>query len=275
MSLPNPDSFQLLETTVFTEHDGRYSSDDEPPGLQGEGEGERQRSGLGPWLLEDHLARMRRSSELLSASYGFPCFQVAMEQREVEQAIRREVARAGAEGGSEDGSTRYRIRMLLHSGGELAVQATLEPVAPTAGRAGPIKVVLDTEPSDTESVFTACKTTHRDIYARAAERVAGELQCIGGGLVLLFNGRGEITETNIANIAVSTMAADGALVLVTPALSSGLLAGTVRARMLSEGRAVEGIVGVDQLRQAAKNGWPIVCMNSVRGEFAVEVVLRD
>ncbi|KAI7821646.1 aminotransferase [Kickxella alabastrina] len=236
--LPDTTGFQVLETTIHTEQGAIL-------------------------LLDEHLERMRRSSETLSKKYNHRCFALTASKAEIQQKVQSLVK------GSP--STTHRVRLLLSNTGGLEIQVTPEPAPATTAAATLPLLVLDSQPTDTDSVFIACKTTHRDIYNQAVRRLAPELQQ-RGAQVLLYNKSGEITETNIANIAVSVMVG-GEMVLVTPRLSSGLLAGTMRAKMLNEGRVIEGVVTVEQFHEAAQNGWPVLCMNSVRGEFSVKVAV--
>jgi para-aminobenzoate synthetase/4-amino-4-deoxychorismate lyase len=60
--------------------------------------------------------------------------------------------------------------------------------------------------------------------------------------VLLWNDRGEVTETSIANVVV--WMSDG---LTTPALDAGLLPGILRAEAIREGHVREGSVLVADL----------------------------
>ncbi|KAJ2363746.1 Aminodeoxychorismate lyase, partial [Coemansia sp. RSA 2607] len=94
-----------------------------------------------------------------------------------------------------------------------------------------------------------------------------------GTQVLLYNKHNQITEGNIANVAVTVRDDDGELRLLTPPTSVGLLAGTMRAHLLETGVIVEGMVTVEQFCEAARNKWPVFCMNSVRGLYPVDVYL--
>ncbi|KAJ1722049.1 hypothetical protein LPJ53_003488 [Coemansia erecta] len=210
---------------------------------------------------------MRRSGELLSEAYGKKCFELSLSGEQIEGQIVSVVA-AADDGGSEERV--YRVRMLLDSTGELEIQATPEPVTVQTGSANPV-LVLDTQPTDTDSVFVSCKTTHRDIYNDAFARIPKNMPT--GTQVLLYNTSGQITEGNIANVAVSVKDNDGELQLLTPPISAGLLAGTMRAHLLETGAMLEGTVTVEQFREAARNEWPVFCMNSVRGLYPVDVYL--
>jgi para-aminobenzoate synthetase/4-amino-4-deoxychorismate lyase len=74
--------------------------------------------------------------------------------------------------------------------------------------------------------------------------------------VILFNADGEVTESTVANVAVEVAGA-----LVTPPVRCGLLAGTLRAQMLEEGRLREGVLRLEHLRRSPR----LVLINSVRG----------
>ncbi|KAJ2529111.1 hypothetical protein EV175_007395, partial [Coemansia sp. RSA 1933] len=158
-----------------------------------------------------------------------------------------------------------RARILLSANGSLEVQVI--PSTDAAAQAPPPpQLVLDSQASEglQASPFVACKTTHRPIYDAAASRTLQ--QHPQGSLVLLHNSDGHITEANIANVAV-LLPAGGEMQLVTPPVSDGLLAGTMRSHLLEAGQIVEGTVTVDDFKRAALNGWRVVCMNSVRGMF--------
>ncbi|KAJ1837224.1 hypothetical protein LPJ70_005936 [Coemansia sp. RSA 2708] len=232
MSLPDASSFQILETTVHTAEDGAC-------------------------LLDQHLARMRDSARQLRQAYGeqqlFDCAAI-----DSAAAVRAQI---GAQLGSD--RTRHRIRMLLAHTGLLTVQVTPEPPLASV----PPLLVLDQQPSQTDSVFVRCKTTHRPMYTTAAQRVAARHG--DQAQVLLYNHDGLITEGNIANVAVALPDAAGRLELVTPPLAAGLLPGTMRQRLLDTGRIREAPVTVAQFAQAVRSGWPVMCMNSVRGLYAV------
>jgi para-aminobenzoate synthetase/4-amino-4-deoxychorismate lyase len=109
---------------------------------------------------------------------------------------------------------------------------------------------LAVAPIDIGDVFLYHKTSRRDVYDRAR---AGRPDADS---VILWNTNGEVTEAAEANVVISV-----AGVKVTPPVSSGLLAGTLRAELLEAGEIEEGAVTVEEFR-AAKEIWLI---NSVRG----------
>jgi para-aminobenzoate synthetase/4-amino-4-deoxychorismate lyase len=144
----------------------------------------------------------------------------------------------------------WRIRLFLDRDGALATDAT--PLAP-AHRVW--TVALAVEPVDERDPFLFHKTTHREPYDRPRRDQPGMDD------VLLWNRRGEITESTRANLAVRL---DG--VWVTPALDCGLLPGTLRQALLARNRLREAIVRVEDLARAER----LVLFNSLRGVIRVE-----
>ena len=83
--------------------------------------------------------------------------------------------------------------------------------------------------------------------------------------VLLWNERGELTESCIANLVVEK---EGRF--LTPPLRSGLLPGTYRAWMLERGELEEEVLPVESLDEDVT----LYLMNSVRGLWKVSLVGR-
>ena len=81
--------------------------------------------------------------------------------------------------------------------------------------------------------------------------------------VLLYNQKGEITESTIANIAVDLRGR-----LYTPPVRCGLLPGTLRAFLLERGDITEKSVTVKQLVSCQR----IFLLNSVRGMQQVKLI---
>jgi para-aminobenzoate synthetase/4-amino-4-deoxychorismate lyase len=80
--------------------------------------------------------------------------------------------------------------------------------------------------------------------------------------VLLWNERGEVTESTIANVVVEV--AGG---LVTPPLACGLLPGVHRAELLERGVVRERVLTLDDVRASPR----VYLVNSLRGMWEVEV----
>ena len=90
---------------------------------------------------------------------------------------------------------------------------------------------------DPRSVWLHHKTTRREIYDAA---VASRPDCDD---VLLWNDRGELTESSVANVIVEVGGQR-----LTPPLACGVLPGVERARAIAEGRAREAVVRLTDLR---------------------------
>jgi para-aminobenzoate synthetase/4-amino-4-deoxychorismate lyase len=143
------------------------------------------------------------------------------------------------------------VRLLLARDGSLQVSSA--PVAPPKVA----RVAFAAEPVDETDVFLYHKTTHRDVYDRAR---AARPDCDD---VILWNRRGEITESSVANLVVEV---DGAA--LTPNVACGLLGGTLRAELLATGVLQEARLTKDDLRRATS----LRLINSIRKWIDVEFV---
>ena len=102
-------------------------------------------------------------------------------------------------------------------------------------------------PVDSQDLFLYHKTTYRKTYDDAIVPGCDD--------VLLWNERGQMTESTIANLVVEINGE-----LFTPPLECGLLAGTLRAKLLHEGKIMERILTKDHTTSASR----IFLINSVR-----------
>jgi para-aminobenzoate synthetase/4-amino-4-deoxychorismate lyase len=116
---------------------------------------------------------------------------------------------------------------------------------------------MATSPVNSQDVFLFHKTTNRAVYERASTDHPDADD------VVLWNERGEVTETCIANLIVDI---DGEL--VTPPLSCGLLPGIGRADLMAVGDVRERVVTIDELARARA----IWVVNSVRGRQRARLV---
>lgn len=178
-------------------------------------------------LLNRHLDRLASSARY----FGIPFARAE---------IRRALARAAA------GDVPLRVRLLLDEGGRVRTEASFLPVAGTA----PVRAGLAAMPIDAADPFRFHKTTRRAVYEAAA---ASRPDCDD---VLLWNQDGYLTETAIANVAVCR---EGRW--VTPPVTDGLLAGTMRADLLGRGVIEEGRIPVSSLGAGSR----LAAFNSVRG----------
>jgi para-aminobenzoate synthetase / 4-amino-4-deoxychorismate lyase len=140
----------------------------------------------------------------------------------------------------------YKVRLLLAENGNTACEAM--QLSAKAQRAA-VHLKLCRAPVDSTDCFLFHKTTNRRVYEQAA---AGRSGCDD---VVLWNERGEITETCTSNIVIMKRGR-----LFTPKMECGLLAGTFRAHLLARKKIHEGIITKDDLKSAEK----IYVINSVR-----------
>ena len=115
--------------------------------------------------------------------------------------------------------------------------------------------VSPTRVSSTDA-FLFHKTTRRETYDREWQEFHDRL---GSDEGIYLNERGELAEGSRTNIFVERGGT-----LMTPALSSGLLPGTLRADLLASGRAVEAVLMPADLESAEA----VYLGNSVRGLVA-------
>jgi para-aminobenzoate synthetase/4-amino-4-deoxychorismate lyase len=154
----------------------------------------------------------------------------------------------------ENLETLARVRLVLWAGG--TVEITTAPLDAVASSAT-LSLCVDLEPVDSSETTLFHKTTDRARYEQRSRRHPSADD------VVLVNERGEITETTRANVAVRL---DDQW--CTPPLECGLLPGIQRARDLAEGRLVERVIMVEELRTAPS----VVTLSSLRGWRAASVV---
>ncbi len=150
------------------------------------------------------------------------------------------------------GTGLWRARVVVDRAGVIRAEAV--PFVPERRR---WRVVLAAAPIDTRSPLLFNKTTRRDVYdaARAAAPDVDD--------VLLWNTRGELTESTIANLVVQIGGER-----VTPPVSCGLLPGVMRAHLLAAGEVQERVVRVDQLRHATA----VWLVNSLREWIDIDLL---
>ena len=182
----------------------------------------------GFWLLVRHLERL--ASAAAAVGYRFDSDRVGG------------VLDAAVAGHSEP----LRVRLLLAEDGTARAEChVLADAAPE-----PVRLRWANRPVDSGNPLLALKTTRRDLYESA---LAGTPDCDD---VILFNERGEVTETTIANLVCEIAGR-----WLTPASRCGLLPGTLRGKLLEEGVIAEAVIS----RQMLHSATTVWCVNSVRG----------
>ncbi len=189
----------------------------------------------GWFLLEDHLRRLGASADYLD---------VTLDLAQVRNHL---TALAGTFAASAQ-----RVRLVVSRKGAIACES-----APLALAQTPARLVIAAAPIDRKDPFLYNKTTRRKVYddARRARP--------DGDDVVLWNDRGEVTETTIANLVIER---DGRR--VTPPVACGLLPGVFRGHLLARGDIEEQIVTLDELRTSDR----IWIINSVRKWRVAELI---
>jgi para-aminobenzoate synthetase/4-amino-4-deoxychorismate lyase len=239
----------VADSDVAAEYDEallkmRFLTDPVAPGLietllwQSEQEGQKGQEGQGYWLLERHLYRLENSASALA---------IALDPAEARRLL--------ADAAANFAAPRMRVRLLLDPAEGLSLTAVpLPPAAPAAFR-----FAIAAEIMDEADPLLLHKTTRRHLYDPPREAAKARL---GVDEVVFTNRRGELTEGSITSLFVER---DG--VLLTPPLTSGVLAGVLRAELLATGRAREAV-----LHPADLAGGRIFLGNSLRGLMPATLV---
>ena len=141
----------------------------------------------------------------------------------------------------------HKVRLKLSEDGEISLNA--QPLNSGLFQAG-AKVGIATLPIDQQNIFLYHKTTERTAYQIA---LASQSHCQD---VILWNEAGMVTESTVANLIIPTETG-----LITPPVNCGLLGGTLRGKLLAEGKIQEQMISLTTLR----NTPTIYLINSVRG----------
>jgi para-aminobenzoate synthetase/4-amino-4-deoxychorismate lyase len=182
--------------------------------------------------LDRHIARMKFSADALEFSF---------DRHEVRNELQAATFRLHQD---------RRIRLMLSKSGAVAIEARPLP-APVEG---PVEVALSDLPVDPQDFRLAHKTSDRTFYDDA--RTA-----LGCFEVLFVRPDGLLTEGSFTNLFVQC---DGRL--VTPPLTRGLLPGILRAKLIDEGRAIEGDLRAADLAKGFFIG------NAIRGLIPARLV---
>lgn len=194
-------------------------------------------------LLDRHLDRLAASADY----FAFPV-DLGQARRRLEEAARGLPPR------------RHRVRLLCDRRGGVRVEVGRAEAAPR-----PLRVAPAVRPVDSRDPFLWHKTTRREVYesALAAARERAAAAGVEVDDVVLWNERGELTETTLANLVLEL---DGRR--LTPPVECGLLAGTFRAELLDTRRVRERTLTLSDLERAEA----VHLVNSVRGWIPARLV---
>lgn len=207
------------------------------------------------FLLQNHLKRLINSARLLGFKLpiGFELCEMDEERLKFSDIV------GGINGGFESidkfreifanlraDNVDLRVNLTLNKNGEYQITQTQIPPLKS------YKIAISQNRLNSCNDLLYHKTTLRD------ERI------IDDGLFDIFylNERDELCEGSRSNIVLNIGGE-----LLTPKLDCGLLAGTLRERLLKFGEIKEAILGLDDL----KNAKEIYAINSLRGAIKVEL----
>ncbi len=180
--------------------------------------------------LERHLNRLSHSARFFGMPMDPECARSALDLALV--------------GVREQG---MRVRLSLDVQGAFRVDLNELPEA-SPQQVQPIRLAANAV--DSSDLYLKHKTSYRKGYDQAAAEVPDDVEPI------LFNERGEITESNIANV-VYRLGPDW----FTPPLSSGLLPGTLREELLERGELTVRVLRVAELDSVQE----LALINGLRG----------
>lgn len=189
--------------------------------------------------VEQHLRRLSRSADAL----GF---------RQPQDPLGKLKAAA-------EGETPLRVRLTMNFRGKIEVTATpfQEQPQDTVWKLRIAKTRLKSD----DSLYRH-KTSRREPYEAARAEFSPE----EADEVLLLNERGEVCEGTITNVFAEVEEGQ----FVTPALSSGLLPGILRADLIRERKARSEVLRPEDLRFRK-----LFVGNSLRGLIRAELVEGD
>ncbi|TIA85481.1 hypothetical protein E3P99_03988 [Wallemia hederae] len=198
------------------------------------------------YLWHRHLRRLHQGIDALSARSASELD---------EEAVKKEIERAVEAANGVDKPHRVSVTLDLSS---LQATATATPLAAMPDY--PVNVVLDVEPTQTDSALLRHKSTQRDIYDASKQRN-------GTFDALMHNEHGYITETTIANVFYKFK---DDVIWYTPPAGDGLLPGLMRAQLLDDGFCKERSLSVSELMDALENNAiSMKASNALRGVFDI------
>jgi len=185
------------------------------------------------FLIDEHLARLARSAAALGFAHDGDTVVRCLEEAVVGRR-----------------APRLRVRLILDRSGRCSVSA--QPIDPMPAETV-WRVAVATTRFTSDDPLLQHKTTRRGIYENALAEASVRN---GAQEVLFLNEREELCEGARSNIFIMRNGN-----LLTPPLACGVLPGTLRARLLEEGRAREATLRMADLSPNCQ--WYMG--NSVRG----------
>lgn len=228
------DNFHLFETIRLTLTDAA---------IDGDGDGIGLRSVCPDWSL--HMARLSDSARY---------FQIPFDRTFIESLLLDHLKTLLSSQRVSSGGDVFRLKLVLNRTGQAVIQSS--PFFDAAVESGEKqRVQVAKQRLSSADIYLYHKSNRRSLYDKAS-KLAQEK---GLADVIFLNERDEVCEGAISSLFIRKNETDGCL--YTPVLSSGLLPGTLRARLLSEGKAKETVLYLEDIQEAAE----VYIGNSLRG----------
>ncbi|CAK5280319.1 unnamed protein product [Mycena citricolor] len=218
-------------------------------------------------LLDYHVERLLRATE--DDKHGWPEARAAITFENIFRAC--EAAVASQSGHSNEA---LKIRITVSRTGVVDATASsvgpslrMDPTSPSFSRpltdsetlyGPPMSLLLDTQPTPPNELFSSTKTTQRALYDAARVRV-GLIPTDSDADVIMYNTAGEVTESSVSNVAFYRNQT-----WITPPLASGCLPGVLRQWLLRHKRIKEAAAGELKKGDVHEGDW-LLLFNSVRG----------
>jgi para-aminobenzoate synthetase / 4-amino-4-deoxychorismate lyase len=218
----------------------------------------------GYFLQELHWQRLAASAQYFGYALDIPALdqQLAYLVEKFDQQVQRVRVLCEKKGGVTLYPTPLEVEITRNLG--IPPDQDLERLS----QIQPVRLAIAPTPVHSQDRFLYHKTTHREVYDQARRQI--RLPAEDWDDVLLWNERGELTETCIANVVVMRQSQDGRCQWLTPPVSAGLLAGTYRAWLLAQGLLREQTLRLEELRlgelylENEQRGDRLYVINSVR-----------
>ncbi len=245
-----PADFQLIETMLYTPGKDR-PVEDTLLYPSGPNRTNHKISDMDIALFKQHLLRINKSAIYHKFSFA---------PRYARRSLLKKIQAFEDECGIQQV---LRIRLTLQQTGAMKVECF--PFSP-APEDHVISYMMSHKQLDSDDEFLRHKTTKRALFDEEHARLSEEHGC---DEVLFLNQREELSEGSRSSLFIippqdksDTKNGQGtAPIMLTPPLSSGLLPGTLREKLIRTKRAKEAVLTMDDLKTAEK----VYFGNSVRG----------
>ena len=193
-------------------------------------------SKIGYYLLDEHLARLKNSAFILNFKYDEPSINRAL------QTLIHHLSKP----------VDYKVRLVLKKNG--LFELSYLPINTNCDKEKPKVFIYEKERMNKNNILLQHKTTDSTIRHFYDQVMAAYQEYAD---VLFINEDGFITEGSKTNVFIQLNGQ-----ILTPSLSCGLLAGTMRNRLLANNPLIkQAAISVDDLHQAER----LWLTNSVRG----------